>query len=75
MPTMTLNLSEAQHARLDALARDRGTSVTALLDEMTTRFLTDAEAEARFRVRAARGAGRAAEGLALLDKAMANTDM
>jgi hypothetical protein len=38
------------------------------MDEMTTLMLADFDAETRFKLRAARGAGRAAEGLGLLDK-------
>lgn len=38
------------------------------MDEMTTLMLAEFDAETRFKLRAARGTGREAEGLALLDK-------
>jgi len=41
-----------------------------LIDDMTTVMLTEFDAETRFRLRAARGAGQAALRLQLLDKAM-----
>jgi hypothetical protein len=43
--------------------------VNRLLDEAATLLISEFDAETRFRVRAARGAGRADRGLALLDKA------
>jgi hypothetical protein len=39
-----------------------------LIDEMTTLMLAEFDAETRFAVRAARGVGREARGLALLKK-------
>jgi hypothetical protein len=42
-----------------------------LIDDMTTVMLAEFDAETRFRLRAARGAGQEAFGLQLLDKAMA----
>jgi len=42
-----------------------------LLEEMAITLLTDFDAETRFHLRAARGRGRIAEGLALLDEAAA----
>jgi hypothetical protein len=44
-------------------------SVNKLIDEVTTILLAEFDAETRFRVRAARGAGKARRGLALLEKA------
>jgi predicted transcriptional regulator len=66
---LTVRLPDDKHSRLKALARDRGTSVNRLIEEMTTVMLAEFDAETRFRARAAAGAGRTAEGLALLDKA------
>jgi hypothetical protein len=43
-------------------------SVTKLIEEMATILLADFDAETRFELRAARGRGRIAEGLGLLDK-------
>ena len=52
-----------------ALAQTRGTTINRLLDEMTTLMLAEFDAETRFKLGAARGAGRSQIGLALLDKA------
>ncbi len=69
MSALTVRLPDDKHLRLKALARERGTTVNRLIDEMTTVLLAEFDAEARFLTRAARGAGRVAEGLSLLDKA------
>lgn len=69
MSALTLRLPDDKHLRLKALARDRGTSVNRLIEEMTTVMLAEFDAETRFRVRAKAGAGRADEGLSLLSKA------
>lgn len=69
MSALTLRLPDDKHQRLRALAHSRGTSVNRLIDEMTTLMLAEFDAETRFRLRAARGAGGAEHGLALLEKA------
>jgi hypothetical protein len=69
MSALTVRLSDDKHARLRALAQSRGTTLNALIDEMTTVMLVENDAEVRFRLRAARGAGKTARGLALLKKA------
>ena len=69
MSALTVRLPDDKHSRLKELARNRGTSVNRLIEEMTTVMLSEFDAETRFRARAAAGAGRAADGLALLDKA------
>jgi predicted transcriptional regulator len=69
MSALTVRLSDDKHARLRALAQSRGTTLNALIDEMTTVMLVENDAEVRFRLRAARGAGKAARGLAFLKKA------
>ncbi len=69
MSALTVRLPDDKHARLRALAQSRGTTLNRLIDEMTTMMLVEHDAETRFRVRAARGAGNTARGLALLDKA------
>ena len=51
------------------VAKSRKVSVTKLIEEIATILLADFDAETRFELRAARGRGRIAEGLALLDKA------
>lgn len=70
MSALILRLPDDKHERLRALAQSRGTSVNRLLDEVTTLLLAEFDAETRFRLRAQRGAGESARGLALLDKAL-----
>lgn len=70
MSALTVRIPDDKHLRLKALARDRGTSVNRLIEEMTTVMLAELDAETRFRIRAAAGSGRAEEGLALLNKAL-----
>jgi predicted DNA-binding protein len=70
MTALTVRLSDEKHRRLKILAKSRGTPLNRLIDEMTTVMLTEFDAETRFRLRAARGAGQDALGLALLDKAI-----
>jgi hypothetical protein len=55
--------------RLKMVAKSRRVSVTKLIEEMAAILLANFDAETRFELRAARGRGRIAEGLALLDKA------
>ena len=66
MGTMTIRLPDDQHERLKALAQRRGVSLNKLIEELSTRALAEADTEARFLVRAARGNADAA--LALLDR-------
>ena len=66
MSTMTIRLPDAQHERLKLLARSRGVSVNKVVEEITTRALTEFDVETRFRVRAARG--DIARALALIDR-------
>ena len=68
MSALTVRLPDEKHARLKALAKSRGTPLNRLIDEMTTLMLAEFDAETRFKLRAARGAGREARGLELLDK-------
>jgi plasmid stability protein len=70
MTALTLRLPDEKHLRLRAYASARGTSVNRLLDEITTQALVEFDTETRFRTRASSGSGRAAQGLALLNKAM-----
>ena len=69
MTALTVRLPDDKYLRLKALAQARGTSVNRLVDEMATLMLAEFDAETRFAVRAQRGRGREAEGLALLEKA------
>lgn len=68
MHALVLQLTDDKHQRLRALAQSRHTTINRLMDEMTTLMLAEFDAETRFKLRAARGTGRVAEGLALLDK-------
>ena len=69
MSALTVRLPDDKHARLRALAQSRGTTLNALIDEMTTMMLVENDAEVRFRLRADRGADKEARGLLLLKKA------
>ena len=70
MAALTVRLPDDKHRRLKALAASRGTPLNRLIDEMTTVMLAEFDAETRFRLRTSQWAGREAEGLALLDKAL-----
>ncbi len=70
MTALTVRLPDEKHRRLKALAKNRGTPLNRLIDEMTTLMLAEFDAETRFQIRAARGAGQEARGLQLLDKAL-----
>ncbi len=74
MSALTVRLPDDKHQRLKALAKSRGTPLNRLIDEMTTLMLAEFDAETRFRVRAAHGAGKTARGLALLSKAAAQPE-
>ena len=69
MSALTVRLPDDKHQRLKALAQSRGTTLNRLIDEMTTLMLAEYDAETRFQLRAARGAGQEQRGLALLAKA------
>jgi predicted transcriptional regulator len=69
MTSLTIDLPDEKLERLQALARDRGTDVAHLIDEMSSILLAEADADTRFRLRAARGAAREERGLELLRKA------
>jgi len=68
MTALTVRLPDEKHRRLKALAKNRGTPLNRLIDEVTTLMLAEYDTETRFRIRAARGAGKADAGLALLAK-------
>ncbi len=70
MARLTICLPDEKSERLKVLARERGTSVNRLVDEMATLMIAEHDAETRFRVRAQRGQDREQEGLELLDKAL-----
>jgi hypothetical protein len=66
MSALIIRLPEEKRTRL---AKSRKVSVTKPIEEMATILLADFDAETCFELRATRGRGRIAEGLALLDKA------
>lgn len=70
MTALTVRLPDEKHRRLKALAKSRGTPLNRLIDDMTTLMLAEFDAETRFQIRSARGAGHEARSLQLLDKAM-----
>lgn len=70
MTALTVRLADEKYERLKQLARERGTSVKRLVDEMATLMIAEHAAETRFRARASRGSGREREGIARLDKAL-----
>lgn len=55
MGTLTIRIPSDQHERLKVLAAARGTSLNKLFEELSTKALTEFDAETRFRLRAARG--------------------
>lgn len=69
MTALTVRLADDKHLRLKALAKSRGTPLNRLIDDMATAMLAEFDAETRFHIRAARGAGNEARGLELLAKA------
>jgi predicted transcriptional regulator len=69
MSALTVRLPDDKHQRLRALAESRGTTLNGLIDDVATVMLAEFDAEPRFKLRAARGAGQAERGLALLQKA------
>ena len=69
MTALTVRLPDEKHRRLKALAKNRGTPLNRLIDEVTTVMLAEYDAETRFRLRAERGAGKKDVGLSLLAKA------
>lgn len=69
MSALTLRLPDDKHNRLKTMARQRGTSVNRLIEEMTTLILAEFDAETRFAIRAERGQAKIERFLALLEKA------
>ncbi len=69
MSALTIRLPDDKHQRLKELSKRRGTSLNRLIDEMATLMLVEFDAETRFALRATKGQGKNARGLALLRKA------
>ncbi len=68
MAALTVRLPDDKHARLKALAKSRGTPLNRLIEDMTTAMLAEFDAETRFRIRVAQGAGTTERGLELLNQ-------
>jgi hypothetical protein len=66
---LIVRLPEEKRERLKLIAKARQVSVTKLIEEMATVVIADFDAETRFRLRAARGRGKATRGRFLLEKA------
>ena len=69
MSALTIRLPDDKYRRLKELSQRRHTSVNRLIDEMAPLMLAEFDAETRFQLRAERGRGKAARGIALLEKA------
>jgi hypothetical protein len=65
MTAFTVRLPEEAHNRLKLVAKQRQVSMNKLFEEMATIILTEFDAEARFRMRAAKGSAQ--HGLELLE--------
>lgn len=66
MATLTVRLPDDKHERLKALASSRKISINKLMEELSTQVLAEFDSEVRFRALAS--AGKAKNGLKLLDK-------
>lgn len=66
MATLTVRLPDDKHERLKALASSRKISINKLMEELSTQVLAEFDSEIRFRALAS--AGKAKNGLKLLDK-------
>jgi predicted DNA-binding protein len=69
MSALIIRIPDEKRERLKTLAKSRNVSVNKLIEEMATVMLAEFDAETRFRLRASRGHGRQARGIALLKKA------
>jgi predicted transcriptional regulator len=74
MTSITVRIPDETYRRLDEIARDRGTSIDRLFDDMAALMVAQSDAEARFRARAQRGQGKTVRGLKLLRKAAGHRD-
>jgi hypothetical protein len=76
MSILTIRLPADKHARLKALAAACGASLSKLFEELSTKALTEFDAETRFRLRAAGGdRQRGLEILEGLDRAYGTVDV
>jgi hypothetical protein len=68
MNAITLQLRDEVLEKMEAIAAEQGVTVDALLSHLAEAMINERDVETRFRERAARGAGREAEALALLNR-------
>jgi predicted DNA-binding ribbon-helix-helix protein len=73
MATLTIRLSDEKHLRLKDLAESKGISVNKLIEELSTMALVEFDTQTRFKLLSARG--NLTEGLQLLDKLDALSDL
>ncbi len=66
MATLTIRLPDDKHQRLKNLARHRRISINKLMEELSTRALTEFDSELRFRKLAEQG--DPAKGIDLLNR-------
>ncbi len=69
MTALTIRLPEDKYERLKTLAKRRGISVNAQLNELIALLLSDHDTEIRFALHQKRGRGKSRRGLALLRQA------
>jgi hypothetical protein len=68
MNAITLQLNDDLRRKAEAIAAEQGIDVETLLAQMAEAAIGEHDVEKQFRERAARGRGREAEALALLNK-------
>ena len=69
MSALIIRMPQEKRERLQQVTKERKLSVNKLIGEMATGATREHDAEGRFRVRPARGRGKAARALELLRKA------
>ncbi len=73
MATLTIRIPDEKHERLKELARSKGISVNKLIEELSTTALAEFDARTRFMAMAA--SGKREEGLSVLARLDALTDL
>ena len=66
MATLTVRIPDDKHGRLKALAQHRHVSVNKLIEELSTKAISEFDSEVRFRTLSMKG--DTTKGLGLLDK-------
>ncbi len=73
MATLTVRIPDDKHRRLKELAESQGISINKLIEELSTVALVEFDTHTRFKLMVERG--NAAEGLKILDKLDALTEV